>query len=175
MLLKRNIVVDLNNASVALLNPDTKEPNVFYKISKWAINQGVSEAAPLVTQASGGALYGIEGVFEKVSVGVEKYKTQFYKRFFNAKYEKALSVNTKAISASGKIFKYGGKFLKAGGKLLNVLGTAQLWYSILNTSPGPLPDEEIRKATLIELKKFENGNASSNANSPKSNNDEQPE
>ena len=152
--ISEHLIVDVDNGYATLLNPDTKEPSVFFKISKGVMNFATDETKPILIQLTGVSLYKAGELLEKVSQEIENYKKLFYKKYFPDKYKEALKANKKLVSAGSKVAKGLGKGLKVGAKGLNVWGTITLWYGILNPSPGPLSDDEIRENVLRELKRF---------------------
>jgi len=90
----------------------------------------------------------------EVAQNVEKYKKEFYKRFYPNKYAAALKVNSKAVGVFGKFIKSTGSVLKVGAKALEIGGAGQLYYEVLNPSEGPLDDDELRTSKERQLKKY---------------------
>jgi len=160
--IKDNIKVDLSNNYAAIQDPDTKEPSLFYSIVKGAGKFIGEEGQPFVTQAAGVTLAKTGTLIEKVTKNVDSYKKSFYKKFSSSRYEEALKIDTKANGLLGKFLKNTGSLLKAGAKVLEVAGTAQMYYEILNPSPGPMSDDELRQSALQALKAYLQNSTGSN-------------
>ena len=166
------IKVDLENNIAYVFDPETKEPAFIYKIGKEIFSFATNEALPVAATTAGAGTYAMGNLLVRVTNNAESYKTNFYKKYFPDKYKAASKVNSVVTGNYGRLLKFGGILMKGVGKLLNGAGTIGMFIDVIDTSPGPMSDDQLKEFTNNAMKEYLL-NATSTINTQSTNSDNQ--